>query len=254
MSAYGRNGGLLDLGANVGFFSLSAAAHGFSAIAVEPLEYNTELLRRSIESNNLGSVTIVQKAVSNSSGERACMETNLQNQSGNGAVARHGWEQCKEVVELTTVDQLLVDVGNPCIRAVKVDLEGFDVEALQGAASLLTGIQPTDLTSHCCNHTRQTKLVEWRRARICRPCLVVVEMLSSYQQLGGLYDHTDLTRVMESSGYTLVHFMSWTGMGVNDGDYLFGLLSDDTCHNSLSSGLRRFMRPDAPISRASAYS
>ena len=147
---------------------------------------------------------------------------------------------------MTTVDQLLNDNGNPCIRAVKVDLEGFDVEALQGASSLLTGNSSSQhLDNKSGNLTRHVKLNEWRRMLPCRPCIVMVEMLSSMQRKKGLYDHTYLTVLMERFGYTLVHFNAWSGFGENDGDYFFGLISDDVCHATLSRGLRRFMKPGA---------
>ena len=44
---------LLDVGANLGIYSLSAASAGFSVFAIEPMPFNAILLDASIAQNNL---------------------------------------------------------------------------------------------------------------------------------------------------------------------------------------------------------
>lgn len=42
---------LLDIGANLGWFSLQAAAAGFSVLAVEPMPHNQGAFRRTLSEN-----------------------------------------------------------------------------------------------------------------------------------------------------------------------------------------------------------
>ena len=44
----------MDIGANLGTFSLNMAAAGFNVVAFEPLQYNTELLTASMGLNSFG--------------------------------------------------------------------------------------------------------------------------------------------------------------------------------------------------------
>eukprot|EP00961_Rhodomonas_salina_P133321 1793512-Rhodomonas_salina.1 len=167
---------LLDLGANMGMIAMSAGAYGFKAIAVEPMEYNAELLRASIALNGFP-VTLVQSAVSNVSGT-ACME--VTDQRGNGNLNLHGATTCEDPVPIRTVDDILTEMGWPCIGVVKSDMEGFDIQALQGASRLLS---PNGQ---------------------CRPCLVQVEHIQAFQRRSkGFFSHVDLTQLMEGYGYTV---------------------------------------------------
>ena len=56
------NATLLDIGANIGFHSLAAAAAGFKAVAIEPLPSSVALLRKSVQANGVSHlVTIVPR-------------------------------------------------------------------------------------------------------------------------------------------------------------------------------------------------
>lgn len=168
----------LDIGANIGSYSLAVAAAGFRAVAVEPMQYNVELLMASAAAARLWrNLTLFKSAVSaTAAAEPMCVvshDRSGRGNKGNGQLAllsecaaagasgsAAGGAPAYEVVSVSTVDSLLAsrpqqrrskdgDEGSECFAAAKIDVEGFEVEALLGAAGVFGGR--------------------------CPPCLVVVE-------------------------------------------------------------------------------
>lgn len=65
----------VDVGANLGYFSLAAASMGYHVVAFEPMSRNAKKLAKSIERNKFGpKVTLYQVAVSDESGERVVLQ------------------------------------------------------------------------------------------------------------------------------------------------------------------------------------
>ncbi|EKX41234.1 hypothetical protein GUITHDRAFT_112705 [Guillardia theta CCMP2712] len=68
-----RDGALLDVGANIGFHSLAAAAAGHDVIAVEPVDQNCLLFNKSIIANSLNNIRLHKLIAGNESDARKCM-------------------------------------------------------------------------------------------------------------------------------------------------------------------------------------
>lgn len=134
---------IVDVGANVGVFSLySARLVGSSGrvLAIEPLPVNLHHLRRNVSQNDAGCVTIVESAMGASSG-RLTVRLSSVDTGSSSAVARSG---AAVEVPMQTVDEL---VGHHCIRPtlVKIDTEGFEVSVLHGMKRTLTSVDPPTL-------------------------------------------------------------------------------------------------------------
>jgi FkbM family methyltransferase len=119
-----------DLGANAGFYTLALSrlvgASG-RVFSFEPDARNAYLLRRHIDLNGLQNVTVVQAAISNS--------TRL--------VPFSGWQVVQKstyLVPSVSLDEFIA-AGNPAPDFVKMDIEGAEVEALEGAGSLLSKVR-----------------------------------------------------------------------------------------------------------------
>src|SRR4051812_34436716 len=128
-----------DLGANVGYFSLVAArlVGGSGHVrAYEPLPYNAEVLRSNVARNALANVTVVEAAVSASSGEALFEEgpTGQDGHLGQGTLR----------VRTVTLDDEVAD-GAPPPTLVKLDIEGAEHDALRGARETLTRHRPVIL-------------------------------------------------------------------------------------------------------------
>jgi FkbM family methyltransferase len=121
-----RQGGLfIDVGANVGAYTIWAAELGAEVIALEPATDTFRLLQENIVLNGYP-VTAVCAAAGDHCGT-ARFTAGLD--SGN-SLAPDG----PVVTKLVTVDSL---VGDRQVTGMKIDVEGFEIDVLRGAARAL---------------------------------------------------------------------------------------------------------------------
>jgi FkbM family methyltransferase len=126
---------VLDLGAHIGTFALTAAAAGCRVIAFEASPRNVALLRASIAANQFGDrVKIVAAAVSNHNGTAAFCS--------NGPWGHLATAQVKDAsapVPAVRVDDALAGLEMPRADFLKMDIEGSEIDALTGMQALLGG-------------------------------------------------------------------------------------------------------------------
>jgi FkbM family methyltransferase len=115
----------IDVGANVGTYTLWAAEHGAEVIALEPAADTFALLRENIALNRY-QVTALQVAAGDHCGT-ARFTAGLD--AGNSLAA-----DGLAVTELVTIDSL---IGDRSVAGMKVDVEGFELDVLRGAARAL---------------------------------------------------------------------------------------------------------------------
>ncbi|CAE7206556.1 unnamed protein product [Symbiodinium necroappetens] len=129
---------VLDIGANLGGCALMLAKDGHPVLAVEPVPVLADLLRASVERNGLKNVEVVDTAVGRSSGSGS-----LQCTHGHSATCRVlplvGVATAAAAnVTTESLDSILHARGwsQPC--ALKIDVEGSELEVVQGAAGTLS--------------------------------------------------------------------------------------------------------------------
>jgi len=133
-------GTILDVGANIGLYALSLATHCKSAILVEPDPVAFEMMRENVELNRLASAfRLFQFAAGDE-----CKDVFLSQQDT-------GWPSNKVSandglpVRQLTVDEILrspVVQDSPRVEFVKIDVEGYELNVLQGMTSLIDGPSP----------------------------------------------------------------------------------------------------------------
>lgn len=125
---------VVDVGANVGLFTLLAAAKGVPVTAVEPSPKNLDVLYRNLRSNNL-SAEVLPVALSDRAGLADLFG------AGQGASLRQGWggmeSTYKTTVPVHTLDGLMTDRLTGSRLLIKVDAEGAELPILKGAARLV---------------------------------------------------------------------------------------------------------------------
>lgn len=132
--ALGAGGTFLDVGANVGFYSMlaldvigpSGTVHAFE-IDDRPLR----CLRKTISREGLGNVYLHETAVGHRDGT---VGLNMHEDSGNSGVVETGGTR---QVRMTKLDTWWRGSGVTNIQAMKLDIEGAELLALQGANELL---------------------------------------------------------------------------------------------------------------------
>lgn len=137
---------IVDLGANIGWFTLAAAQIVGSSGAVFAFEPAPGIFRRLSQNVALnrdasrGSIALVNKAVGDCEGEVAFYESTDGN-SGLSSMRDIG-SACKErvIVPVVVLDSMLGLL--PSVRLVKMDIEGAEVKALRGMRALVERDHP----------------------------------------------------------------------------------------------------------------
>ena len=146
----------VDIGANIGFFTMLCAARvgeTGKVIAFEPNPENVELIHRSLDANGFRHVTVHQVAVadreddfhldwhvntthSNTAVQTAPSPTAMRTASGEAVKVR------SVVIDRVLANESRVDV-------VKVDVDGWEARVLRGMATLVERHRPVLFTEFC---------------------------------------------------------------------------------------------------------
>ena len=130
-----------DVGAHTGFFSLIASQFVGPTgriVALEPDPENAAVLRANIAKNALTQITVLEVAVWSSSGrvtfERAPNESNRTQ----GRITQESDSRLDRIsVPTARLDDLIFSEGHPVPQLIKMDVEGAEWDALQGARPAL---------------------------------------------------------------------------------------------------------------------
>jgi FkbM family methyltransferase len=135
----------LDLGANIGYYALLAARRvgpNGRVICIEPDPRNLEMLRRNVALNRLEATIDIHPVAASDVPGRATMYTAAASNLNTLVEPRGGRPQGEAVtVETVTVDALLASHGGR-LNFLRMDIEGYEVEALRGAMKTLTDSPP----------------------------------------------------------------------------------------------------------------
>lgn len=123
---------VVDLGANIGYFTLLAArlvGKKGKVYAFEPEPINYSLLLKNISLNGYDNVVAMQKAVSNTTGKIAFYLSSMDT----GAHTMYQSHETREFIEVesVTLDEFFKDKIHP-IDVIKMDIEGAEIAALSG--------------------------------------------------------------------------------------------------------------------------
>lgn len=139
---------IFDCGANIGLYTLRAARNNDTKIfAFEPNPAVFQRLLKNIKSNNYSNVTALPLAIGSMHGKiklywdsstLSAKITEENNQIGNNSVG----------VEITTLDHIFVKYNVPFIDILKLDVEGYEYEALKGGKHALRKTKKLVLEYH----------------------------------------------------------------------------------------------------------
>jgi FkbM family methyltransferase len=138
----------VDVGANIGFFSLLAArAVGpeGKVIAIEAVAELAAAVRANAELNGFAQIEVVEAAASDVAGE---VELMLAEHPGGATISRSDTPPDligRRTVTCVTLDGLFAERGFPGPVMVKVDVEGAEFPVLDGMAGLLHTYRPVVL-------------------------------------------------------------------------------------------------------------
>lgn len=132
----------LDVGANIGYFSLLASSivgQDGKVYAIEPNDLNVKLMESSIRSNGFENISVMQVGAS-----EAISTLMLHSNVGNGTTSAVGQRDLfsSRTVAGIPIDNLLAGRKKP-VKLIKIDVEGFEYRALRGGETLLDQDKPS---------------------------------------------------------------------------------------------------------------
>ncbi len=137
---------VVDVGANIGFFTLLAAnivGEEGTVLSFEPEPANFSFLSRSVQRNNFSNVRVYQKCVSDVDGQRMLYLSGTSNKGTHSIVRESGGTSI--TVPSTRLDTETSNIGVGRIDLLKVDVEGAEPEVLSGALRLLSEDRITNM-------------------------------------------------------------------------------------------------------------
>lgn len=125
----------IDVGANLGNHTLYLAGHlGLDVIAIEPESFNVELLRKNISANGLSEAVDVLPYAAMANGGNVQLRQSIQ--GNRGTFTAH---VSSEGIEAIVLDDIQRDRS---IGLIKIDVEGAEIEVLEGARRLIKAHNP----------------------------------------------------------------------------------------------------------------
>ena len=166
-----KGGTLVDVGANIGVYTLESAlvvGEAGRVISIEAAPAHVEAIRENVELNDMNNVTVIAVAVGDSTGSAILTRP----RGGNLGMFTVGLVDGDETysVPLRLIDDVLEEQEIESIDLIKIDIEGSEYRALHGAARTLAKYKPTLLLElneaalHACkSSTRDVKRIASRK-------------------------------------------------------------------------------------------
>jgi FkbM family methyltransferase len=148
----------LDVGANIGAFSVPAARKVGAAGKVLAIEASPKIfpyLTRNVELNKLSNVRCFNVAASNEEGQLPFYEAPLDH-FGMGSMGAQFHAQ-PVTIRARTLDQILKEEKIEHVALIKIDVEGFEAKVLQGSRALLKCSRPPIIVF---------EFIDWAEARV----------------------------------------------------------------------------------------
>lgn len=128
----------LDVGANIGYYSLMASAAAGPSGRVLSLEPNPELynhFQKTIRNNEIRNITLQQAAVGDQAGWADLFVPKLAGNNTPTMIANEGGRPVR--VPVITLDEFLDQQRVDRVDFLKIDVEGFEPKVIQGARSAI---------------------------------------------------------------------------------------------------------------------
>jgi FkbM family methyltransferase len=135
---------IIDVGSNIGLHSISWARdiHDAKIISIEPSPITSELLKKNINANKLSKkITVVTKAISNKQGNLDFYHCEDDAYSSLKDTKR---KKVKKIfkIEVDTLDNIVDQLKLSKVDFIKIDVEGFDSEVIEGGVKTINFYKP----------------------------------------------------------------------------------------------------------------
>ena len=133
------NDTIVDVGANIGVYAIPIAKRVNKVIAFEPHPKTSEMLEKSIELNQLHNITLVKKLIGDLKKKVLYGLSAVPMESG---IITRPHKDLNFTIEIESIDLDTVLLMENKIDWLLIDVEGFEVNVLNGARSILRKYSP----------------------------------------------------------------------------------------------------------------
>jgi len=126
---------VVDIGANIGLTSSIFSRHASHVHAFEPSPKVFPLLKENIKSNRLHNVTVHKLAIGAATG--------TVHFAGGSAFGYMSQDETNPKVNLDTLDNIVAKLGLSRLDLLKIDVEGYERDVLDGARETIKQFKPT---------------------------------------------------------------------------------------------------------------
>ncbi|OJJ23548.1 hypothetical protein BKI52_04065 [marine bacterium AO1-C] len=136
---------VIDVGANIGYVSLNIAqkvgANG-KIISFEPDPLNFQRLSKNLSLNNFQNIVLENKGLAQKSGELNLMVFEESNRGMNRIVPQGSTNAKSVKVNVVRLDDYLNENPLEKLNLIKIDVEGYEMNVLQGAQQTIQKFKP----------------------------------------------------------------------------------------------------------------
>lgn len=134
----------IDIGANIGYFSLLVAksAPNGRIVAFEPVSYLFEALQKNIALNYIRNIQPVKTAIGEKEEDRLIYLSARDNDGMSSLHKPENYSGINEIVKVIPLDSWFAGSGFTKIDIIKIDVEGYELAVLQGMKEVLILFQP----------------------------------------------------------------------------------------------------------------
>ncbi len=139
----------VDVGANVGYYTLLASVlvgAGGMVVAIEPNPDTVERLRRNIRLNKFTNIFTVPVAATETEQYLEFFEADVSNTGKSSLSSKNARSSKSAVVRGIPLDEIIQGHNIQRVDLVKIDVEGAELRVLQGMSAIMETFRPTIIT------------------------------------------------------------------------------------------------------------
>jgi FkbM family methyltransferase len=176
----------VDVGANIGYYTLLLATKVKRVYSLEPDKKCFEILKKNVKENNLKNVILLNIAASDKK-EKKYLKRDEKNQGNSQIDDKNG-----EIIWANTLDNMLINEQK--ISLIKIDTQGWEPQVVEGAKKIIKRDNPTMFLEYTPGEYSDNKMINFLKI--------------NYQNIWSINDYADVpwpifsgVKVLGKSGY-----------------------------------------------------